>query len=336
MNSIISVKNLSMTYRSKVRFGLFKSKITEVHALKNINLNIEDGSIFGLLGPNGAGKTTLIKALTTLLIPTSGTAIVNGYDVLRQEKHVRASIGTMLMGERGLYWKLTGRENLDFFGRLYSIPKPKKEARIDQLIDLLNLSEYADRPVEGYSSGQRMRFAFAKALLNDAPILFLDEPTIAMDVHGARKIRRIVKSLQDEGKTVVYTSHIMSEIQELCDEVAIIDHGEIIACDTVEGITARSKSKRILEVGGVIPEILVEEIRELPSILSAVITVNNGKSVLKLEVSDPHHALQMVTSTLVKGNATIDSIRPQEPNLEDVFIELTGRSLSEDTAKVKN
>ncbi len=118
LNAIISIKDLSMTYRTKVRFGLFKSKLNEIYALKNINLNIDEGEIFGLLGPNGAGKTTLIKTLTTLLIPTSGTAIVNGYDVRKQEKHVRASIGTMLMGERGLYWKLTGRENLEFFSRL--------------------------------------------------------------------------------------------------------------------------------------------------------------------------------------------------------------------------
>jgi len=325
-----------MMYRSKVRFGLFKSKLNEIHALKNINLNIDEGEIFGLLGPNGAGKTTLIKCLTTLLIPTSGTAIVNGYDVRKQEKHVRASIGTMLMGERGLYWKLTGRENLEFFSRLYSLPRTKREARIKELVDLLDLSDYADRPVEGYSSGQRMRFAFAKALLNDAPILFLDEPTIAMDVHGARQLRKIVKALPDEGKTVVYTSHIMSEIQELCNEVAIIDNGEIIICDNIKGITSKSKAKRILEVEGIIPEHIVDEIKDITSVNSAAVTVKDGLSTLRLEVSDPHHALQMVTTVLVNGKATIDSIKTQEPSLEDVFIELTGRSLSEDTTMVKN
>jgi ABC-2 type transport system ATP-binding protein len=319
-----------------MRLGLFKSKLNEVHALKNINLNIEEGQIFGLLGPNGAGKTTLIKTLTTLLIPTSGTAFVNGYDVQRQEKHVRASIGTMLMGERGLYWKLTGRENLDFFGRLYSLPNGKRAARIIDLIDLLDLSDYADRPVEGYSSGQRMRFAFAKAMLNDAPVIFLDEPTIAMDVHGARKLRKIVKELPNEGKTVVYTSHVMSEIQELCDELAIIDHGEIIVCDTVRGITSKSDSKRILEVEGVISEQLVDEIQEIASVNCATVTVNNGRSSLRLEVSDLQNALQNVTIALVNGNAIIDTIKPQEPSLEDVFIELTGRSLSEDTSKVGN
>jgi len=157
-----------------------------------------------------------------------------------------------------------------------------------------------------------------------------------MDVHGARQLRKIVKALPDEGKTVVYTSHIMSEIQELCDEVAIIDNGEIIICDNIQGITSKSSAKRILEVEGVIPELIVDEIKDITSVNSATVTVTNGLSTLRLEVNDPQHALQMVTTVLVNGKATINSIKTQEPSLEDVFIELTGRSLSEDTTKVKN
>jgi len=251
-----------MTYETKIRKSLFgKPDLKTVEAIKGIDLDISEGMIFGVLGPNGAGKSTLIKCLTTLLIPSAGSLKVNGYDVIVDDRNVRASIGCMLMGERGLYWKLTGKENLEFFGKLYSLPKDFLEERIKYLIKLLELEDYAERTVESYSSGQKMKFAFAKALLNDAPVIFLDEPTVAMDVHGARKLRAIVKELPKHGKTVVYTSHIMSEIVELCDEVAIIDKGKIIARDTPENLTKLSKKDRALSISGVFSEVAIEKLR---------------------------------------------------------------------------
>ncbi len=171
---IVWIRDLHKTYISKERTGVFGGKRRAIQALKGVSLDIYPGEIFGLLGPNGAGKTTLIKCLTTLLLPTSGTIQVNGYDVERDEDRVRASIGCMLMGERGLYWKLTGRENLDFFGSLYHIPPEVRRLRIQAIIELSNLGDIIDRTVETYSSGQKMKLAFAKALINQAPILVLD------------------------------------------------------------------------------------------------------------------------------------------------------------------
>ncbi len=210
MRHVIETEGIRKTYISKGK-GLFRREKREVEALRGIDLKVKKGEIFGLLGPNGAGKTTFIKILTTLLLPTSGKAWVNGYDVIKEERKVRASIGCMLMGERGLYWKLTGRENLDYFGALYYVPKKVRKQRIEYLIDLLDLGDFIDRTVETYSSGQKMIVSFAKALINDAPTLFLDEPTIAMDVHAARKLREVVKDLNRQGKTIIYTTHLMHE-----------------------------------------------------------------------------------------------------------------------------
>ena len=320
-----------MTYETKIRKSLFgKPDLKTVEAIKGIDLDISEGVIFGILGPNGAGKSTLIKCLTTLLIPSAGSLKVNGYDVLVDDRDVRASIGCMLMGERGLYWKLTGRENLEFFGKLYSLPKDFLEERITYLIQLLELEDYAERTVESYSSGQRMKFAFAKALLNDAPVVFLDEPTVAMDVHGARKLRAIVKELPKQGKTVVYTSHIMSEIVELCDEVAIIDKGKIIARDTPENLTKLSKKDRALSISGVFSEVAIEELR---SVVGKVGVSDGEKTELHIQY-EGISPLPDVTRILVNTGSQIESIRQIEPTLEDVFIELTGRSLSEDTVEV--
>ncbi len=334
MSAIISIKDLKMTYSSKIRKGLFSGAETkQVHALKSIDLDIPEGVIFGLLGPNGAGKTTLIKCLTTLLIPTSGILKINGYDVINDEKQVRASIGCMLMGERGLYWKLTGRENLTFFGRLYSLDPDFILDRIQYLIKLLELEEFIDRTVESYSSGQRMKVAFAKALLNDAPVIFLDEPTIAMDVQGARKLRQIVKKLPSEGKTVVYTSHIMSEITELCDEVAIIDEGRIIAKDTPDNIKKLSKMERSVKVTGVISEDIVAKLNSLEFVKGVGTSqTNDGLTSLQIEVSGDS-SLHKIMEVIINNGGIIDALSRSEPSLEDVFIELTGRSLSEDTRK---
>src|SRR3990170_2820825 len=228
---IIRVQFLSKMFLSKVRTRGKKEK-KEVHALKDVSLDIYDGEIFGLLGPNGAGKTTLIKCLTTLLLPTSGRAWINGFELTKEDNSIRATVGCMLMGERGLYWKLTGRENLVFFGALYHLAPAARRRRADEIIARLDLSELADRSVETYSSGQKMKLAFAKALINDAPLLILDEPTNTLDVPSARELRAVVRELNTEGKTVIYTTHLMSEAETLCDHVAIVDRGEVLALGT--------------------------------------------------------------------------------------------------------
>lgn len=331
---IIAIENISKTFTSKER-GKGRKRKKKVEALKDVSLEIFDGEVFGLLGPNGAGKTTLIKCLTTLLLPTSGTAWINGFNLQKEENKVRASIGCMLMGERGLYWKLTGRENLDYFGALYYIPKNVRRERIDYLVDLLELSDFVDRTVETYSSGQKMILAFAKSLINDAPILFLDEPTVTMDVHAARNLRSIVRSLNKEGHTIIYTTHLMAEADELCDRVAIIDRGEIIALGPPSELKSSIPQESVVDVEGVIPESARNRIVEIPGIRTAVVKdETNGKTMLGIICDNSRRVLPKIIDVLVEEDAIIEYISPQEVTLEDVFIAKTGRSLSLDTREI--
>jgi ABC-2 type transport system ATP-binding protein len=332
MDEIIKITNLSKTFRTKERYGFLRKKQKIVEALKNINLTIYRGEIFGLLGPNGAGKTTLIKCLTTLLLPDSGTAWINGYNIHKDENMVRASIGCMLMGERGLYWKLTGRENLEYFGALYHIPKYVYKKRIEELINLLNLHEYINRTVETYSSGQKMKLAFAKALLNSAPVLFFDEPTITMDVHAAKELRKIVRDLNEDGHTIVYTTHLMHEAEELCHRVAIIDRGEIIALGTVEELKASMKKEHVLKIEGILPDTAIKLVSKHKSIKKYAVEVEkSGKTVLNVVCDDSRVLLPWLINQMANHNAKIEYISPREPSLEDVFIAKTGRTLSVDT-----
>src|SRR3990172_7957573 len=205
----VRIEKLSKTYQTRQRKGLFKSEAKAIEALTGISFEIKPGEAFGLLGPNGAGKTTLIKCLTTLLLPTAGRAWINGFELTKEDNAIRATVGCMLMGERGLYWKLTGRENLVFFGALYHLNPDARRRRADEIVDLLNLGEIVDRTVETYSSGQKMKLAFGKALINDAPLLILDEPTNTLDLPSARALRAIVRNLNQQGKTGIYTTHII-------------------------------------------------------------------------------------------------------------------------------
>jgi ABC-2 type transport system ATP-binding protein len=335
MDSIIRVEALSKTFITKERKKGAKGKRT-VQALKGIDLDVLVGENFGLLGPNGAGKTTLIKCLTTLLLPTTGTAWVNGYNIQEQEDEVRASLGCMLMGDRGLYWKLTGRENLDYFGALYHVPREARRKRIEYLVDLLKLGEFADRTVETYSSGQKMLLAFAKALVNDAPILFFDEPTVTMDVPTARELRRIVRALnKEEGKTIVYTTHVMHEAEELCDRVAIIDRGGIIALGTPNELKSSLVREDVVHLEGVLPASVVEKMRAIPGIRSVTVRAEaDGRSSLAVMCDNSRLLLGRMIEAATGNGASLEYIKPSEVSLEDVFIAKTGRSLAVDTREV--
>ncbi|MHA1976799.1 MAG: ABC transporter ATP-binding protein [Candidatus Hodarchaeales archaeon] len=340
-NKMIEVTNLTKQYSSKKRSGIFKSEKNIVEALKGVTFEVDQGEVFGLLGPNGAGKTTLIKILTTLLLPTSGIAKVNGYS-LDQDKEIKSSIGAMLMGERGLYWKLTGRENLEYFGALYHVPKTTRKERINSLIELLELEKIADRTVETYSSGQKMKMVFARALVNDAPILMLDEPTNTLDVKEARRLRNIVKEQnEDYNKTIIYCTHLMTEAEELCHRVGIIDHGSIIALDDPMNLKHGLQENDILSIEGTIPDPAQTALKSTPGVLSAQILikpVNNGsteqKPFLNITCENSHRNLPEIITTLTTNGAIIRNIDKKETTLEDVFLNITGRSLMDDTNQV--
>ncbi len=332
MLGTVRVEELSKTYLVKERKGMFKSEQREVEALKSVSLTVEPGEIFGLLGPNGAGKTTLIKILTTLLLPTSGNAWLNGFNVLKDENPVRASVGCMLMGERGLYWKLTGRENLEYFGALYHLNPADRKRRAQELIDLLDIGELADRTVETYSSGQKMKLAFVKSLVNDAPILILDEPTNTLDLPSASELRAIVRKMNAEGKTIIYTTHIMAEAESLCDRVAIIDYGELLAMGTADELKVSLERDAVTRISGVIPSAAVEAVKALPMVLQANLAGANGAHELTVVTDNGNNTLPRLIEALTQNGAIIQDISPEQVTLEDVFIAKTGRTLAEDTS----
>jgi len=335
MSSIVKVQELSKAFESKERKKGEKKRTKRVDALKDVSFDIEEGEIFGLLGPNGAGKTTLIKCLTTLLLPTSGKAWLNGYSVLDEEDAVRSSIGCMLMGDRGLYWKLTGRENLDYFGALYHVPKAPRRERIDRLVDLLHAGDFIDRTVETYSSGQKMLIAFAKSLINDAPILILDEPTVTLDVPTARELRTIVEQLNQAGKTVLYTTHLMHEAEELCDRVAIMDHGEIIAIGTPDELKKSLGLEEVINLEGVFPPAALRAVEALQGVTNvAAKTESGGRTNLSVIVKGGGSLLPLIIESLMKNGSSILHVRPKETTLEDVFIAKTGRTLDVDTRQI--
>jgi ABC-2 type transport system ATP-binding protein len=336
MDVIIRVEELSKSFTTKERKKGEKKRKRVVQALKGVNLDIYAGENFGLLGPNGAGKTTLIKCLTTLLLPTSGTAWVNGYNIQKQEDEVRASLGCMLMGDRGLYWKLTGRENLDYFGALYHVPRDVRKKRIEYLVDLLKLQEFSDRQVETYSSGQKMLLAFARSLINDAPILFFDEPTVTMDVPTARELRRIVRSLnKDQGKTILYTTHLMHEAEELCERVAIIDKGEIIALGTPNELKASLVREDVVLMEGVLPSSVVEKMRAIPGVRDVTVRAEaDGRVSLAVRCDNSRQLLPRMIVAATGNGASLEYIKPKDVTLEDVFIIKTGRTLAVDTREV--
>ena len=237
------------------------------------------------------------------------------------------------MGERSLYWKLTGRENLEFFGALYRVPKDILRTRIMEIIDFLDIGEFVDRLVETYSSGQKVLLAFAKALINDAPIIFLDEPTVALDPGRALDIRRKILELKKEGKTIFLTTHIMQEAEELCDTVAIIDEGRIVAIGSPEELKATLKGMSAVEVdlvGGHIEEIasLIENIEGVRKVAWNVESSEKGHIIRLRTICDsPKEALPQIINILLDNGARIYYIKPEEPTLEDVFLHYTGKLL---------
>jgi sodium transport system ATP-binding protein len=202
-----------------------------VKAVDGVSFTCPDGQITGLLGPNGAGKTTTLRLLSTVMQPDSGTALVDGHDLLREPQRVRASIG-VLSDNPGLYARLTPREHLRYFGRLHGLRGRALEARIDELLAMLEMQAYADRPAEGFSRGMRQKVAIGRALVHKPRTMLLDEPTDGLDVMSTRTMREVIRRLRDRGHCVLFSSHIMSEVEQLCDQIAIIAGGQLRAHGT--------------------------------------------------------------------------------------------------------
>jgi len=332
MLDAIIASNLTKIFLTKKRRGRlpFAGEKVKIKALDGLNLRVKEGEILGLLGPNGAGKTTLIKILNTLIIPDSGTAKVNGYDILKEPVKVRESVGVMLTGERTLYWKLTGRENLLYFSKLYHVPKDLARRRIDELLALTGLEEKADELVENYSSGQRVRLGFAKALINDAPIMFFDEPTMSLDPQFSRRIRNTIRWLNEEkGKTILLATQNMLEADELCHTVSIIDQGKIIVTGSPNELKAKLLEKRSIKVIArnlSLREFYNENLSN--DVKWTIKEIDDGQSIiLQAIVEDEESALSELLDMITRHSGKVVNVTVSEPSLEDVFLKFTGRGL---------
>ncbi len=343
----IQTINLAKLFRKKKHKGIFgflkrgnkkeKSETKDVTvALDHVNLKIRTGELFGLLGPNGAGKTTLVKCLSTILIPDEGTAIINGFDIRKQTTLVRASLGMVIGGERTLYWKLTARDNLMYFASLYKMPRKRIKKRVDELLEKMNLLERADERLEDYSTGMRQKVAIARALLHDPPILLLDEPTLGLDPTFSRQIRNQIRELsKKEGKTVLLATHYMEEADELCDRIAVINEGKIVAADTPDRLKAMVKETELVEIICYNPPQDAEKYLESLCPDVEIITLVRGEeakgtpSRIKLMGGNAEKRVGTVVDALRKKNTQITSLNISLPTLEDVFIKLTGAKLTE-------
>jgi len=218
----------------------------EVKAVDDVSFAAVDGAITGLLGPNGAGKTTLLRMLATLIVPDAGTAAVDGHDVVRDRYEVRRRIG-VLSDARGLYPRLTVRENIRYYGALHGLAGRPLAARVDALIDALGIADLADRRTQGFSQGERMKVAIARALVHDPDTILLDEPTNGLDIMSTRALRQMLRDLKARGKCLLFSSHVMQEVTALCDTIVILNHGRVVARGTADELMAQAQGHTLEE-----------------------------------------------------------------------------------------
>jgi ABC-2 type transport system ATP-binding protein len=316
---------------------VYQAKPKPVTALDGVDLEVEPGEFFGLLGPNGAGKTTLIKILTTLLLPTSGEARIFGFDVATETRRIRRIMNMVAGGEQSGYGILTVREQLWMFSQFYGLGTREGWARTDQLIEAVGLGEQRLQRVSTLSTGQRQKMNMARGLLNDPWILFLDEPTLGLDVAAARSIRELVLDWKGAvpGRTVLLTTHYMAEADELCERIAIVDHGRILAIGTPDELKKRVQRESIfrLELDGL--DAGIAAIARLPGVVSAAPAADTDPELQRVGVNlvlEEDAALGGVVTALGAMGSHILALRKSEPTLEDVFVELVGRGFGDEPA----
>ena len=305
---------------------------TTFRAVDGIDLAVETGEIFGLLGPNGAGKTTTMRMISTLLEPTAGTIRVLGTDVAKEPRRVRAQLGAMLSGERSLYWKLTGRENLEYFAALYHVPPKDTKDRVERSLAAVKLSDRADDYVERYSTGMRQRLALARALLPDPPLILLDEPTVGLDPQASRDLRDRVRDLRAQGRTVLLTTHYMEEADQLCDRVAIIDHGKIVALDSPNALKRTIRAEEIVRLdigidGDGDGAAIVDRLSRAGTVARS--ERHNGTLSLTVHCASARELVPAAFDAAHAAGATVQHVEVVPVTLEDVFLSLTGRGLRE-------
>lgn len=304
---MIETENLTKMYKANIV------------ANDNISLLVEKGEIFALLGPNGAGKTTLIKILATLVLPTSGTAVVNGYDILKEESKVRRSIALSTGRERSFYFRLTGKQNLEFFGALQGLRGRELKARVEHLLRVLGLWEHKDRKYMKYSSGMKKKVSLARALLTDPPVLLLDEPTSGIDPSSRHDIHQMIGELRDGGKTILFATHDMHEAEELSDRIGILKEGRLIKVDTPDNL------KNLFQEAVIVVEPARNlNLGDLESLqrLQSVENVLSQDGVIRIYSREPHEILDRAIRA-IGARTPLRDVRIEERGLEEVFVRLT-------------
>ena len=321
MTNPLAIEARAVTRVFESRKGFTFRETTRTEALKGVDLAVEAGSIFGLLGPNGAGKTTLVKIFSTLLLPSSGTALVLGHDVARETAWLRPRIGLVLGGERGLYNRISGRENLRYFAELYGVPPHEREERIRGVLTRVDLTEAGDRRVEEYSRGMKQKLHIARGILHRPQVLFLDEPTIGLDPKSARETRKLVRSLVSDGVTILLTTHYMFEAEELCPELAIMSKGRIVARDTVAGLRHLVGGDRTLEAEAYgFDDREVEALRRLAGVSKIASEEYGPRTRLTMRVRTLETTTDDVRNAL-PGHSEL-AVRERRTSLEDVYLDL--------------
>jgi ABC-2 type transport system ATP-binding protein len=316
---VIEVDGLRRTYSTTT--GALRRRRLEVEAVRGISFTVGEGELFGLLGPNGAGKTTTIKMLITLLVPTGGSARVLGHDVVRDAREVRKRIGYVFGGDRGLYDRLSGLDNLRYFAELYGVAPREQKARIAELLDLVGLAGRERERVEGYSRGMRQRLHVARGLLHDPPVVFLDEPTIGVDPVGARELRATMASLVAAGKTVLLTTHYMFEADALCDRIAVIAKGRIVAEGSPAALKAMVADGVVVELEAYDPPAGgADALRQVPGVTRVTVEERDQAHLYVVQAETGFDGAPALVAAL--GDARLSRVATREPTLEDAYVAL--------------
>lgn len=328
MNSCIETLNLSKRFDLLRTYGdlfLHPFRKREITALKDVNIKAGEGEFFALLGPNGAGKTTLIKILSTLILPSSGKAFVGGFDLATHDREVRRKIGYVVSDERSFYWRLTGRQNLNFFSALNNLSAGEAAARIKRLLQVVELEQDADRMFKDYSTGMRQKLAIARGLLTDPDIVFMDEPTRALDPISARHIRTLVKErvMGERKRSVLYATHNLQEAEELCNRIAIISNGAIRYTGSIGALKNeyRHNERYVVRVrqGG---RDLAGEIGKMPLIKCLLIQPNGSlqdELQFEVELETGSGAILRIIEEISRKGWKVSSFFEKEPTLEEAF-----------------
>jgi ABC-2 type transport system ATP-binding protein len=315
----IDVHNLHKTFTTHTGFWRRVTKTTT--AIEDISFNVQRGELFGLLGPNGAGKTTTVKILATILLPTSGSASILGHDVVKQTQAVRERIGFTFGGARGLYTRLNAVDNLTYFAELYGLQPELTRKRIDELLELVGLADRREDRVETYSSGMQQRLHLARALLHDPELIYLDEPTVGIDPVGARELRKTVKELVVQGKTILLTTHYMAEAEELCDRIAIIKQGQIVALDTPASLKKQIHGDSLVEIEVHTSDLALFQ-DKLKGIRTHTLEVVDNEGNKKLSVRTAHPGEVMKAMAPFITSQQILNLEVRNQTLEDVYVSI--------------